>query len=224
MSKGYFIDGFDLRAKPETIHLLLAEGPSEVGFMTRYLSQIDADVASTSIICFKGVSRIVGHTRTIVKLLGPGTVERLRGIGIMADSDTNPEGRIDTVIDCAKAFGFPRSGKDLHDTGKHEQEGRVFAYSLSPSRSREGSIEDLILDEVISDPMTACISDSCNCIASVSGLEVNKKAKVQMFISAKMNSSMAGVQHAFAAGLFDVNHEVWHEHRKMIDTVLGRGG
>ena len=51
----FFIDGFDLNEKPNTIRLFLAEGKSEVGFLEAALTLQGADFATTTILCFRGV-------------------------------------------------------------------------------------------------------------------------------------------------------------------------
>jgi hypothetical protein len=220
----YYSENFDLSSKPQTSHLLLAEGESEVGFIDAYLNLLNADLAKTTILCFKGLSKVHGHSNTLAKLLAKefDGLARLRGIGLMADSEKNPTGQIDLVIECAKAFGFPRCAKDLRANFQHEDSGRGFSFALSPSSKKHGRIETLILQEIGPTALFARVAKSFPCIVETTTVMVDEKAQVQMFISAKANNSMAGIRHAFAAGLFDVRAKPYEQARAMIDYVLAR--
>src|SRR5262245_38575582 len=127
---------------------------------------------------------------------------------------------IDLVIDCAKALGFPKSAKDLRETGKCEVGGRRFSFALSPDMAAHGSIETLILGEIESSPLFKCVAQSFDCIELENSAAMTAKAKVQMYISAVANSGMAGVVHAFAAGMFNPQHASYAGARSMIDYAL----
>ena len=221
MMPDYFLADFDLRKKPRTLRLFLAKGYSEVGYIETVLSLRMADPETTTILCFKGVDRMSGHARTIVKFLSPQMLEQLRAIGVLADCEDNPKGRIDVIIECGKAFGFKNCASDLAKTSRHSANGRKFALSVSPAPGRNGRIETLILQEKSQDATMRCISDSLPCISAANnGRSVDEKAIVQMFISASMNNSMAGIAHAFRGSLFDVNHQAYQNHIAMVDYVL----
>jgi hypothetical protein len=218
----YFLSDFDLNEKPKTSRLFLAEGFSEVGYIEAALKLRNADPNAATILCFKGVNKMVGHSRTIVKFLDPQRLGQLQAIGVMADCENDPDGRVDTIIDCGKAFGFARCATDLVKTGSHSANGRKFALSLSPARGKNGRIKALILQEKAQDATMKCISDSLACISDANtGRPVDQKAIVQMFISAAMNNSMAGIGHAFRAALLDVTHQAYQHHLAMVDFILG---
>jgi hypothetical protein len=218
----YFINERDINKKPRTTHLFLAEGEAEVGLIESCLKSLGTDPETCTILCFKGVNKMKGRAETFVKFLVPGIgdITNLRGVGLIADSDTNPSGRIDTVIECAKAFGFSRSGTDLRERGVHQDGNRVFAFSLSPSNLTQGRIEDIILQEVSNTPIMQCISNSLPCLGNATGTNIDTKAQVQMYISAKSNNSMAGLRHAFAAGMFDIQHPAYAVHMQTVTTVI----
>jgi hypothetical protein len=66
-----------------------------------------------------------------------------------------------------------------------------------------------------------CIAVSFDCISEANGgREVDEKARVQMFISASMNNSMAGIRNAFLAGLLDVRADAYEAHLDLVDFVL----
>jgi hypothetical protein len=222
MPTEYFIAEKDINKKPSTTHLFLAEGEAEVGLIESCLKDLKANPETCTILCFKGVNRMKGRAETFVKLLVPGIgdISNLRGIGLIADSDTNPSGRIDTVIECAKAFGFSRSGTDLRKQGVHKDGNRVFAFSLSPSNLTQGRIEDIILQEITNKPIMQCISNILPCLENAIGTNVDTKALVQMYISAESNNSMAGLRNAFAAGMFDIHHSAYAAHMQTVTTVI----
>ena len=220
MPSSYYIEGFDLAKKPLTSKLFLDEGLAEVGFLEAALRLRDADVERVTILCFQGISKMKGKSETIVKLLAPDVLVQLRAIGVMADAEQDPGARISTIIECAKAFSFPKCAKDLSETGRHEYEGRLFAFSLSPSAKKAGRLEDLILKEVAGDAVSNCINLSLPCFEKEHQV-LNEKAKVQMYISAAMNTSMAGIRNAFAAGLFYPADAAYSHHLDMVDSILG---
>jgi hypothetical protein len=218
----FFLDGFYLRKKPNTGRLFLAEGPSEVGYHLEVaLALKRADPQSTTILCFKGVNKMARHSRTIVKFIEPSMVQQLRAIGVIADCEDSPKGRLDAIIACGKAFGFNRCAADLNRTGQHTDNNRKFAVSLSPSGAQPGRIETLVLQEISENETMKCIAATLGCISAANnGRQVNEKAQVQMFISAAMNNSMAGIRNAFLARLLDVTADAYKAHLAMVDFIL----
>ena len=162
----YYLKPFNLAPKPDTTHLFLAEGEAEVGFIEAYLNELQADAKTNTILCFEGLSKVHGHSKTLAKIIAgqPGGLDRIRAIGLMADADNNPTGRIDLIIECATAFGFPKSAQKLREGGRCEVNGRKFCFALSPSKDREGNIETLILGEIGKTPIFECLGQSFACI------------------------------------------------------------
>lgn len=218
----YYCSKFDLTTKPDTTHLFLAEGEAEVGFIDEYLKIIAPNFAATTILCFKGLGNVRDKTDTLAKLIekGPNGLDQLRGIGVMGDAEDNPTGQLDVAIQIATSLGFSRPAKDVRETLQCERNGRRFGVALSPSHERRGRIEDLIIEEVSIDPVFKCLEDSFSCIEAVKEASVDAKARVQMFISAKANSSLAGIRHAFGAKIFDPNAKPYAAARSMIDNIL----
>jgi hypothetical protein len=217
----FFLNGFDLRQKPKTTRLFLAEGLSEVGFLESALALRGADDNLVTILCFQGIDRMAAHARSIVKFIAPEVLEKLVGIGLIADSESDPSARLAAIIDCAKAFSFPKCAADLLATGKHVDGDRKFAASLSPALSKQGRIETLILDEISPTATMQCILASLPCIVAANNQRsVDQKAQVQMYISAAINNSMAGIRQAFLASLFKVTHPTYATHLTMVDFVL----
>jgi hypothetical protein len=218
----YYLQQFNLAARPDATRLFLAEGETEVAFIELCLESLGVDPDTTAVLCFKGLSKVYGHTATLAKLLAKeqGGLERIRSIGLMADADDNPQGRVDLVIACAKELGFPKSGKELRDTSRCEADGRKFCFALSPDRDAVGNFETLALKEVADAPIYKCMAQSFDCIERESGTPVSVKARAQMYISAVANSSMAGVGHALRGSIFDPQHVSYAAARGMIDYVL----
>ncbi|WP_315812608.1 hypothetical protein [Bradyrhizobium sp. SZCCHNR2028] len=218
----YYLKKFDLAAKPKTTHLFLAEGEAEVGLVDQYLNQIGADFETTSILCFRGLTKAATFVPTLAKLMEKGAtgLDQLRGIGMLADSENDPVARLNMAIQFGVALAFPSCSGDIRDLGRHESRNRRFAVSLSPANDKVGRIENLVLAEVANDDVFKCVEQSFACIAAANGTEVDEKAKVQMFISAKINSSMAGIQHAFAKGIFQCAAPVYDPVRSMLDYIL----
>lgn len=218
---GYFIEEFDLRTKPNTTRLFLAEGHAEVGFLEAELARRSASPDAHTILCFQGVQRLHEHSNTIVKLIDPVVLQKIVAFGVLADSEDNPDGRLASVIDCAKAFGFERAARDLSTSGQYSDGKKRFAVSLSPSIGKTGRIETLVLQEISSHGTMKCILESLPCITRANnGRTVDEKAQVQMFISAAMNNSFAGIRRAFVGGLFDSRHAAYERHVAMVDYVV----
>jgi hypothetical protein len=221
MMAEYFVEGFDLNKKKATNILFLAEGLPEVGFLEAALKLRKASADTTTILCFRGIDKMGRHANTIVKFIDPQTVQALQGVGIIADSENSPKGRIDSVIECAKSFLFPKCAADLKVTGRHTDGNRKFAVSLSPALDQQGRIETLILQEISPKETMKCICASFECISKANnGRDVDDKAKVQMYISAVMNNSMAGIRQGFSGGLFSVVDKAYSAHLAMVDFIL----
>jgi uncharacterized protein DUF3226 len=217
----YYCDNFDLTKKPATTHLFLAEGEAEVGFIDEYLKTRNPGLKETTILCFKGLGNVRDKTDTLAKLIekGPSGLDQLRGIGVMGDAETNPSGQLDVAIQIATSLGFSRPAKDIRDTQQCERNGRRFGVALSPSHQVEGRIENLILQGISGDPFFQCLELAFGCIEGVSDSSVDAKAQVQMFISAKANSSLAGIRHAFHTGIFNPSAQPYSTARSMIDYI-----
>jgi hypothetical protein len=218
----YYLKKFDLSLKPKTTHLFLAEGEAEVGLVEQYLNRVSANVDTTTILCFRGLSKAATFVPTLTKLMEKGAdgLDQLRGVGLLADAEDDPPARLNIAIQFGVALGFPNCASDVRKTGRHESNNRRFAVSLSPANDQAGRIETLILTEVADDRVFKCIEQSFACVAEANGIPVDEKAKVQMFISAKVNSSMAGIQHAFGKGIFQCAAAPYGVARAMFDYVL----
>lgn len=218
----YYCSKFDLTTRPGTTHLFLAEGEAEVGFIDEYLKSVGPDFGATTILYFKGLRNVRDKTDTLVKLIekGPSGLDQLRGVGVMGDAEDNPSGQLDVAIQIATSLGFSRPATDIRDTQQCERNGRRFCVALSPSHQGKGRIEDLIVAEVSTDPVFQCLEDGFSCIEALNAKPVDLKARVQMFISAKANGSLAGIRHAFGAKIFDPGAQPYAAARSMIDYVL----
>jgi hypothetical protein len=95
----YYCSKFDLTSKPATMHLFLAEGEAEVGFIEQYLKTIQPSFDATTILCFKGLGNVRDKTDTLVKFIekGPANVDQLRGIGVILGKLL-----IDGAVSCLK--------------------------------------------------------------------------------------------------------------------------
>jgi hypothetical protein len=222
MMASYYCNKFDLTTKPGTTHLFLAEGESEVGFIDEYLKSTGPNLDATTILCFKGLGNVRDKTDTLVKLIekGPSGLDQLRGIGVMGDTEDNPSGQLDVAIQIATSLGFSRPAKDVRDTQQCERNGRRFCVALSPSHQRPGRIEDLIVEEISTNPAFQCLELGFSCIEGLNDTPVDAKARVQMFISAKANSNLAGIRHAFGAKIFGPSAAAYSTARSMVDYVL----
>ena len=74
--------------------------------------------------------------------------------------------------------------------------------------------------EAATTPLMACINTSLPCITSVTGNPVDQKAQVQMFLSAAMNNSAAGIRIGFQSQVFDINHSAYERHMATVRAVL----
>ena len=221
----YYVKGkpgvLSLESKPATTHLFLAEGEAEVGLIEAYLTSIAAPEPATTILCFAGVNRIAPQSAELAKFISKSP-DKIVGIGLLADADDNPQGRVDVTINVAKSFGFKKGGA-LNTNSVSVEDGRTFAFFISPGPNQNGRIEDTILGEIGASQLFGCVGAAFPCIEEQTGAPVNSKASVQMFISARMNNSMAGILHAFRAAVFDVQHEAYAGPRTMIDRVMAAG-
>jgi hypothetical protein len=224
MPQRYYVNQFNLASKPETKHLFLAEGETEVGLLEILLDNANAAVNTMTILCFKGLGKVSGHSRTHAKLLEkePGGLNRLRGIGLLADSEAAPSNQIDRTIECAKALGFANCAKDLRERFQHDDNGRAFRFFLFPAPNLAGRIEALVLQEITNEPIFACLSGAFACIAEENNQLVDQKAQVQMYISAKANTNIAGVGRAFEAGIFNAGAPPYNPVREMVEYILSK--
>ena len=134
MPKSSYLRDVKLGAKPLTTRVFFAEGEAEVGLLEACLMSVQANPDTTTILCFKGIAKMRGNAETFVKFLAPRQedLNRIVGVGLIANSESDPDSRIDAIIECAKAFGFKRCGRDLRDRGMHEHGGRRFAFRCRP--------------------------------------------------------------------------------------------
>jgi hypothetical protein len=218
----YYLEKFNLALKPATTHLFLAEGEAEAVFMDVYLGLRGADPETTTVLCFRGLGNVASHVASIVKLIEKDRagVGSLRGVGVLTDAENDPAARIDAAIHMANSLGFLHPAKDIRAQQKCERDGRRFAVSLSPANDQLGRIEHLVLQEVSTYEGFACLEPAFECLENLSGTAVDAKAKVQMFISAGANSSLAGIHRAFSAKILDPMALAYAAHRTMIDYAL----
>ena len=225
MMPDYYARISDIQQIAKTLRfLILAEGDAEAGFSNQFLQQFDLPQEEVAVFCFEGVSRMQRHCSTILKLAEKeeGSLDRLIGICLIADTDDNPTGRVDSAIDIARNFGFQHSGKEIREQGWAIEKNRMFCCSLSPSNEVEGRLEDLILMEIDASPVHRCLVNAIPCIQRAKGERMNSKALVQMYISAQSNSSLAGIKHCFTRGIFKASHKAYEGHANAIRRTIGR--
>lgn len=176
-----------LRIPPGKSHLLLVEGKDDKEFFIRLGCHLRFD-ESTPIHIEKycGVDNLGKFLRG---LLTHPNFAQLRRIGIVRDADFGDDAFQsvkDTIINAIKGksrrIGIPKRVMELSD-------GSPAAIVLVlPADGREGMLEDLIMDVLHDDPVTACVETFFDCVnESVANILDHKlsKAKLRAFVTGK---------------------------------------
>lgn len=217
----YFERADAIAKHPQTEVLIVSEGPTEVGFACRYLAAVGADENVTKVICYQGNNKLSLFTKTLVK--DCEVLAGLRSVGVIADSERSPSGRLAAFIALGEALGFRGCARSINEDGKYTVGTRKFAVSLSPRNDSPGRIEELILEELRAGVAYSCFSSAFTCSALFGSGGMSEKGMVTVLSAALLDegaNGRAGAKHAFEAGKFDVLASPYANHRDSIDFLL----
>ncbi|RUV33148.1 DUF3226 domain-containing protein, partial [Mesorhizobium sp. M7A.F.Ca.MR.148.00.0.0] len=162
----YLVEKPDASTRPNATRLLMAEGQAEVGFIEAYLALLHTPIDQVILTCFKGVANLARSVRVMRKVLddvGEGA-GRFGRVGVFADAEQNPVGRLDAVVDSADQFGFGAVSQNLRQTNFCESGQRRFAYHLAPNNIGAGMIEDLVTTEIAGSSLAQCLTNYRACV------------------------------------------------------------
>ncbi|MER9371491.1 DUF3226 domain-containing protein [Mesorhizobium sp. M0491] len=217
----YLVEKPDASTRPGATRLLMAEGYAEVGFIETYLATLQTPINQVILTCFKGVANLAQSVRVMRKVLDPGEgAGRFGRVGVFADAEQNPAGRLDAVVDSADQFGFGAVSQNLRQTNFCDAGQRRFAFHLAPNNVGAGMIEDLVAAEIAGSSIAQCLTDYRACVLAADAMNLSSKAQAQIFILTKRNSDAAGLGRAFQDGILDVMHPAYANFRDAINRLV----
>ncbi len=173
------------------------------------------------VICYGGNDKLPLFTKTLVKDLE--SLPRIRAVGVIADSERSPSGRLSAFSTMGEQIGFRGCAADINLTGRYILDSKKFAVSLSPNNSAAGRVEDLILAELNGTPVHSCFIDALNSDTMFGSGGMSEKGRVTVLSAALLDhekKGRAGARHAFEKGVFNVLAAPYDSHRSAIDFLV----
>jgi len=202
--------------KPEII--FLGEGNPEISFVDKVLSGLKGiNKSNTAIFCIGGDDSKI---KTVFKLLeSQDNFQFVNKLGVFVDAENKPSTKKNTILRAFRSVGFPSDDKLMKNYVMKEN-GKNAGFFISPDGTSQGAIEDIILEEIGTTKLNGCITVFSDCIKKINSTGLDKKGKVQAFITAVHKKGLCGSGAAFQAGILDVNHKAYVEVVRFIKNVV----
>lgn len=197
---------------PEGItRLLLVEGKEDQEFFIQLGTHLKIiDNWPLRIVQYGGASSLKERIRTLAR---PDTMEQIERIGIVRDADFNTNA-LRSVQDAIRHSNERNTLQlDIPQRVMEATEGSPSINVLTlPSAGREGMLEDLLMDVLSSDPVTACVDEYFDCL-SRKGLDIlqhkRSRARLRAFVTGKNASDGAEGDDSEKLYLSDVFRMSW---------------
>lgn len=155
--------------------LLLVEGPDDVRFFGAFLSYLGKDHVQVSAVGNKHEFR-----RVLQNLFKARRFDRLRCLGMIRDSDENPQGALQSLQDAVKAAGLP----EPMDVGAQADMHSISVYiELVPGIGQAGSLETLLW-ELLLDSEKECIGKYLDCMSRLCEVRNMDKSRLYSYLAA----------------------------------------
>lgn len=168
----------------EKPYLLIVEGKDDKYFFEALLQNIESDdgyelMDKFEVYFIDGKNNLSNELKAIVST--PNFNKKVKSIGIVIDSDSNPEGTFKSIQCSLKKANLPIPSSELSIAGNYQK----VSILLVPGNNEEGNLECLLLQSVADDPSIECIEYYIGCIQE-KGLRIENnlcKAKAQIFLA-----------------------------------------
>jgi hypothetical protein len=185
--------------------IFLAEGTAEALFLNTLFTLRQFNENEYCIFCIKGLNNL----KTSLKILNSREeFEQVKSLGIMVDADSNPQGRMASVLQQLCDFDLSDKNFDLKTDTTYQYKGRRIGVFISPGAGKKGRIENMIAEEIIAKDEYTCISNYMKCLDEKCNRKLDEKALVQIFISSN-KSDLCGTGRGFEVGILDVEHKAY---------------
>ena len=178
--------------------LLLVEGTHEEKFFQRVFKK--ENINNVQILNIVGKTRFREQLEILPKMDG---FFNIKSIGLVRDADENFEGAFTSLVNALKNAGISHPQKAMEFTDSNPRVG-IF---ITPDNQNSGSLEDLCLNSVQSDPVLSCANDYLECLKKIKNAEHPHKAKalVQVYL-AKEDDGDIHMGSASERGVWDLEN------------------
>ena len=200
---------------PPGTKLFLAEGQSEVGLIEAILKGAGAQ-DECSVFCFGGL----GQLGTVLKgIAGLPGFDQLGCLGLILDAETDFNARVTSVISHFSGHGVTLTPEDILECKTTMVGSCRIGVFISPGDGLHGRIEDNVMQEIETSDLFTCIQSMSECVEAVMFRKLDKKAVVQIYISA-LKGDLCGIGRAFDAGILKVEHHAYDGPRGMVAALV----
>ncbi len=185
--------------------IFLAEGMAEALFLDTIFTRKNFDKNEYCVFCIKGISNLKFSLKTLSSEV---EFDHVNSLGIMIDAENNLEGRMISILKQLREIDLSDDNFDLKKETIYQYKERQIGVFISPGTGKNGRIETMIFEEIVTRNEYACITDYLKCLNDRCKINLDEKALVQIFISSKQ-SDLCGTGRAFEAGILDVEHKAY---------------
>jgi hypothetical protein len=209
-------DSYALRGENRPTCILFAEGDAEALFLDKWLTIRGDSPNSVAVICFRGHSNL----ETILKRFSADpNFEAVERFGFYLDAEaTGANVRAKAIAKILGNQGIIPAGTSLEPGTLLSVGKKRIAVFVSPDNANPGCIEDVVIKEIMTTSIAACITGYRECLASTD-TPLHSKGFVQAYLSAR-NARLAGTGRGFEAGVLDVMHPAYAPIRDTFSVLL----
>ncbi|HUC58932.1 MAG TPA: DUF3226 domain-containing protein [Streptosporangiaceae bacterium] len=151
--------------------------------------------------------------RAAVIAKAPEFVTNVKAMGLVRDSDNDPNAAWDSCVSALKACSFPVPAKSaLSASGQ-----RSAAILIVPARDEQGAIEELCAKSFDPDRL-ACVDSYYACLGAAGVSPNSSKGRSQAYL-AGLRSAPRDLAVAASRGLLDMTHESFDELRAFVHSL-----
>lgn len=209
---------YGLRGAEKPSVLLLAEGQTEVFFLSKWLELTGRQPETVAIVCFKGVNNLKAVLRSLVEEENFNTV---RGIGFFIDADTNnAKSRAESITAHLKSLSLiPQNQTQLNLGELNVTNGLGISIFISPNNIGAGCIENVVINEINTTKYSNCIYGVNKCVTEIDNKAAHVKTLVQTYLGI-VGPGRSGTGHGFKSGDLNVMHDSYISIRDTFESLI----
>jgi hypothetical protein len=207
--------------KPQIIEkprVIIVEGEDDKRLIGAILQKLQYD--EVQIFSFEGNSdwgnMLVGTIRN------NSNFYTLNSLGLVRDADQSAEGTFKSIQSALRKAGFPVPEKPLKICESTIDENHLIRtiIHILPSPNRSGTLEDLLLESVSTDPAMPCVNDYFGCLQRNNIKSNNEsKARVHAFLASRPDGTLR-TGDAAQKGYWPLDHDAFKEIKEFLRLLI----
>ena len=167
----------------ESTRLLFVKGDDDKAFYNGLKSGLELSNSDIEVIPYNGKDKLRSWLKAHSEL---SAFERVNALAVVRDADISPDnshasvrGALGTIFDPAPSAHMEFQESTLRSESPLQGQKISSTILILPGRSRQGELQDLLLDAIDDEATMACVNEYMKCLES-KNIPIQKPAKTRL--------------------------------------------